>query len=226
MLNEIITQRHPEDVIEALLILLSPKREEEYIDETNEDDGGVGGDDVGGGEEVLKEEEVKEEEVEEVVVGVKRKAEEEPKNPNRKRVGIGYAWTEEEDKALLEGVDKYGVDYARIVKEDNGNVLGDRTPGSLQNRLFKKFPAKYKAATPKKGKNQGNNQHNAWSAEEDAALKRLVDENGTDWTKIHNCAWLIKALEKRTKMALKNRYNHNLKRDRRNKNNCNYPKYP
>ena len=50
MPNEIITQRHPEDVIEALLILLSPKREEEYIDETNEDDGGVGGDDVGGGE--------------------------------------------------------------------------------------------------------------------------------------------------------------------------------
>ncbi|GMH92907.1 hypothetical protein TrST_g12096 [Triparma strigata] len=216
MPDEIKTQRHPVDVIEALLILLSPKREEEYIDRNEElPVTKVGINPLGD----LMEEEV-EEVVEEVVVGVKRKAEEETeprktKNPNRKRVGIGFAWTEEEDDALLKGVAKYGVDYARIVKEDNGNVLGDRTPGSLQNRLFKKYPAKYKAATPKKGKNQGNNQHLAWSAEEDAALKRLVEEHGTDWKKIHNCAWLNMALEKRTKMALKNRYNHNLKKNRK-----------
>ena len=207
MPNEIITQRHPEDVIEALLILLSPKREEEYIDETNEDDGGVGGDDVGGGEVVVKEEEVKEEEVEEVVVGVKRKAEEETKPRKTKKKGSrnGHTnpWTKKEEDALLKGAGKYGMDWKRIKKEDDGKVLADRTPAALYIRLKRQYPEKLKearAVTPSKVIR--------WTKEEDDALKRGVEVHGNDWEKI---IFENDVLERRTPAALQVRYSTHLK---------------
>ncbi|GMH74465.1 hypothetical protein TrST_g2267 [Triparma strigata] len=170
--------------VEYLMVI---KREEGYFDELSEDGDVDGGDDVGGGEVVVKEEEVKEV-VEEKVVGVKRKVEEEtePRKKKRQWNGKGFTWTEEEEAALLKGVGKYGLDYERI-RGDNDKVLADRNPTALYirlyNRLYTKFPEKYKelrAVTPRKSKNQ----HVAWTAEQDAALKRGMKEHGRDWDKI------------------------------------------
>ena len=155
----------------------------------------------------MKEEEV-EEVVEEVDVGVKRKAEEETEQGKTKKkwTGNGFAWTEEEDDALLKGVGKYGLDWKRI-KEKNGKVLADRTPRALKERLNRQYPAKYeegRAAIPRK--------HSVgpfWTAEEDDALKRGTKEHGTDWRKIHKSE---KALGRRTLVALQNRYSRNLRK--------------
>mmetsp|Transcript_13034 Transcript_13034/g.23899 ORF Transcript_13034/g.23899 Transcript_13034/m.23899 type:complete len:354 (+) Transcript_13034:748-1809(+) len=146
----------------------------------------------------IQEEEV-EEVVEEVVVGVFRKAEEETKpRKTKNKNGRGFVWTEEEDKALLKGVDKYGLDWKRIKKEDDGKVFADRTPEALQTHLYDKYPAKYKAVravTPRK--------KTPWKAEEDAALKRGVEVHGNDWDKIQSDN---DALKRRTLQALQNRY--------------------
>ncbi|GMH87510.1 hypothetical protein TrVE_jg11602 [Triparma verrucosa] len=164
--------------------LMDIKREEGYFDESNEDGGGVGGDDVGGGEVVVKEEEV-EEVVEEVDVGVNWKTEEEtkPRKSKKKRRGSGCAWMEEEDDALLKGAGKYGRDFKRIKKEDDGNVFADRTPVALYKRLINQYPARYKearAATPLK-------RHNGWTAEEVETLKRGMKKYGRNWDEIHKC---------------------------------------
>ena len=166
----------------------------------NEEEGGVGGDDVGGGEGVVKEEEVEEVLEEEVDIGVKRKAEEEtePMKTKKKQKGRGFAWTEEEENALLKSVGKYGLDWKRIKKEDDGNVLADRNPAALRTRLHYKFPEKYEEARgvtpPKKTR---------WTAEEDAALKRGKKEHGRDWEKIISDNHVLNS---RTPGALHNRF--------------------
>mmetsp|Transcript_13033 Transcript_13033/g.23895 ORF Transcript_13033/g.23895 Transcript_13033/m.23895 type:complete len:553 (+) Transcript_13033:601-2259(+) len=131
---------------------------------------------------------------------VSSKEETEPRKTKKKWVGAGFAWTEEEDEALLKGVGKYGLDFERIKKEDDGNVLGDRTPETLRIRFRYKFPAKYKelmAVTPRK-------QGLLWTSEEDAALKRGVKEHGTDWDKILKSE--NKVLGRRTLVALQRRW--------------------
>ncbi|GMH58130.1 hypothetical protein TrST_g4517 [Triparma strigata] len=163
-----------------------------------------GGDDVGGGEVVVKEEEV-EEVVEEVDVGVKRKAEEEtePGKTKKKWVGCGYVWTEEEDDALLKGAGKYGLDFKQI-RENNGKVLGDRTPIALRNRLKRQYPEKFKelrAINPVRG--------TPWTTEEVEALKRGMKKYGKDWDEIHKSE--NKILGRRTLAALKKRYQKHLK---------------
>ena len=192
------------DIDVKIEYLMDIKREEGYFDDLNEDDGGVGGDDVGGGEVVVKEEEVEEVVEEEVVVGVKRKAEEETKPRKTKKRWTGNSftnpWTKEEEDALLKGIGKYGLDYERIKKEDDGKVLADRTLAALRQHLFTKFPENYtaaSAATPWKGKV-------VWTSKEDAALKTGVEEHGNDWEKIKSNT---DALKRRTPVALRHRYN-------------------
>ena len=181
--------------------LMDIKREEGYFDDLNDDDGG---DDVGGGDVVVKEEEV-EEVVEEVVVGVKRKAAEKtkPRKTKKKRIGRGFVWTEEEDEALLKGASKYGLDFKQI-KEDDGKVLADRNPENLYQRLYKQFPEKYKEL--RAGKGAGN--HFAWTAEQDAALKRGMKKYGNNWVKIISDNDVLK---RRSAEALKYRYSTHLK---------------
>ena len=155
----------------------------------------------------MKEEEV-EEVVEEVVVGVKRKVEEEETKPRKtkkkrrgkSRRGKGFTWTAKEEDALLKGIVKYGMDFKRI-REDNGKVLGGRSPGALQAHLYRYFPEKYeelRAATPRK--------YVAWTAEEDAALKRGRKEHGTDWDVILKSE--NKVLGRRTLRALEERHRY------------------
>ncbi|GMH78348.1 hypothetical protein TrST_g3544 [Triparma strigata] len=176
---------------------------EDGLFDLNEDiivgEDGSSGDGRGG---VVVEQEVKEEEV----VGVKRKAEEEtkPKKTKKKRTGNGFTWTEEEDDALLKGVGKYGLDY-ELIKEKNGKVLADRTPDCLRQRLYTKYPEKYEelwAATPWKPHS------NAWTSEEDDALKRGVEKHGKDWEKIKSKNELLR---RRTLKALQQRYKRKLK---------------
>ena len=193
------------DIDVKIEILMDIKREEGYFDEFNEEEGGVGGDDVGGGDVVVKEEEL-EEMVEEVVVGVKRKAEEEtePKKTKKRRNGYTNPWTKEEEDALLKGAGKYGTDWKRIKKEDDGKVLADRTPDALQLHLHRRFPEKYKelrAANPRK-------KTPLWTKEEVKALKRGVKEHGKDWDKIISDNEVLKH---RTPIALKIRYNKHLR---------------
>ncbi|GMI05034.1 hypothetical protein TrVE_jg8197 [Triparma verrucosa] len=182
--------------------LMDVKREEGYFDESNEEEGGVGGDDVGGGGVVVKEEEVEEEE-EEVVVGTKRKAEEEAKPRKTKKKGAGkcFVWTEEDDDALQKGAGKYGLDFERI-RGDNGNILAERSLRAPYNRLYNNYPEKYRAlraANPRK--------KSPWTVEEDAALKRGVEELGANWEKILSENAVLK---RRTVDALRARYYNHL----------------
>jgi hypothetical protein len=83
--------------------------------------------------------------------GINTEEETEPGKTKIKYGGKGYAWTEEEDDALLKGAGKYGMDFKRIKKEDDGKVLAYRNPSALRARLRIKYPAKYeelRAADP------------------------------------------------------------------------------
>ncbi|GMH80825.1 hypothetical protein TrST_g10638 [Triparma strigata] len=196
------------DIDVKIEYLMDIKREEGNFDELNEEGGGVGGDDVGGGGGVVVKEEEVEEVVEEEFVGVKRKAVEEetkPKKTKKKRGGKGKpAWTEEEDDELLKGAGKYGLDFKRIKKDNDGNVLADRTPDALRERFKRNNPEKFKelrAATPRKGTPW-------WTAEEVEALKRGFKKYGIDWDEIHKSE--NKVLGRRTPVALEQRYHKHL----------------
>ncbi|GMI15073.1 hypothetical protein TrLO_g4136 [Triparma laevis f. longispina] len=93
--------------------------------------------------------------------------------------GCTRAWTEEEDAALLEGLDKYGPGFDRIKAED-GALLRHRTIKALETRCYQsknnQLKEKYrelKAAIP------------TWTKQEDAALFRGFKKHGHDWVKIH-----------------------------------------
>eukprot|EP00519_Triparma_laevis_P015204 CAMPEP_0182492954 /NCGR_PEP_ID=MMETSP1321-20130603/2001_1 /TAXON_ID=91990 /ORGANISM="Bolidomonas sp., Strain RCC1657" /LENGTH=156 /DNA_ID=CAMNT_0024695597 /DNA_START=208 /DNA_END=675 /DNA_ORIENTATION=- len=123
----------------------------------------------------------------EVLVGIKNVKTAEETKPRKWKIskmkwqGNGWTdWTEEEDEALLKGVNKYGLDFERIRKEEDGKVLADRSPLALRNRLRRQYPEKYKelrAATAWKKA--------PWTAEEDTALKKGVEKYGIDWDEIH-----------------------------------------
>ena len=180
---------------------------EGYFDDFAPKKEGVGGRHSvgGGGGIVVKEEEVEEVVVADVLVGVKRKAEEETesKKTKKKGAGKGYAFTEEENDALLEGAGKYGLDFKRI-KEDNDNVLGHRTLKALKKRFRYKFPEKYKELRAATGDCTPRNYNVTWTAEEDAALKRGRKEHGANWAKIIKSE--NKVLGRRTLVALQRRY--------------------
>ena len=138
--------------------------------------------------------------------GINTEEETEPGKTKIKYGGKGYAWTEEEDDALLKGAGKYGMDFKRIKKEDDGKVLADRTPEALKQRLHNHFPAKYeelRAANPRKS----NNQYVPWTSEDDATLRRGVEVHGRDWEKIISDNDVLK---RRSVIAIKKRYNTHL----------------
>ncbi|GMH82684.1 hypothetical protein TrST_g3578 [Triparma strigata] len=125
-------------------------------------------------------------------------------------MGKGFTWTEEEEDALLKGVDKYGRVWKRI-KEDNDKVLADRTPQALKERLRVKFPEKYKAAraatTHRHNTTRKKEKGILWTEEEEAALKTGVEVHGRGWEKIISKNELLR---RRTPLALSRRYHKHL----------------
>ncbi|GMI18118.1 hypothetical protein TrLO_g1540 [Triparma laevis f. longispina] len=86
--------------------------------------------------------------------GKKRKAaaqvEEQPQNvkkvksalPKGKKVGGGFVWTADENAALLEFVDEYGLDFDRI-KTEAGARLGGRKAKAIENQFRKHHPDRF-----------------------------------------------------------------------------------
>lgn len=84
-------------------------------------------------------------------------------------------WTEEEKAALMDGVEKHGLDFDRI-KAESVNRLGKRSAGALEEHLRRHHPDKLKG--PKEPRCI------AWTAKEDAALNSGTPKLGKDWEKI------------------------------------------
>ncbi|KAI8339660.1 hypothetical protein BC941DRAFT_421105 [Chlamydoabsidia padenii] len=76
----------------------------------------------------------------------------------RKKRRSRRLFNDEEDQALLDGVEKYGVSWARIAKDPQLN-LSHRKGGDLRDRFRNKFPDRYEALgfslkAPLKGRQQ------------------------------------------------------------------------
>ncbi|GMH63800.1 hypothetical protein TL16_g03804 [Triparma laevis f. inornata] len=108
--------------------------------------------------------------------------EEQPRNVKKVKrtlskvnMGAGFAWTADEDSALVEAVDKYGLDFGRI-KEEAGARLSDRTVDALRNHFRRSHPDKY-------GELIDANSFR-WTKKEDETLKKRRKKHGADWEKI------------------------------------------
>ncbi|ORZ17635.1 hypothetical protein BCR42DRAFT_412174 [Absidia repens] len=62
------------------------------------------------------------------------------RNKRRRR----HLFSDEEDSAILKGVEKYGVSWARIAKDPQLNLM-HRKGGDLRDRFRNKFPDRYRA---------------------------------------------------------------------------------
>ncbi|GMH52665.1 hypothetical protein TL16_g01282 [Triparma laevis f. inornata] len=157
-------------------------------------------DDIGGGEEEGIEDEV-------VVVpaastttelrdrssGKKRQTaaqvEEQPRNVKKvktalrkgKKVGGRFVWTADENAALLELVDEYGLDFDRI-KTEAGARLGGRKAKAIENNFRNHRPDRYEELRATNPRKSGG--YLPWSKEEDEALKRGRLKHGADYEKI------------------------------------------
>ena len=72
--------------------------------------------------------------------------------PKGKKKGNGFIWTADEDAALVEAVDEYGLDFDRI-KAEAGARLGDSKVNALYDHFRYAHPDKYeelKDANPSK----------------------------------------------------------------------------
>ncbi|GMH75046.1 hypothetical protein TrLO_g8799 [Triparma laevis f. longispina] len=87
-------------------------------------------------------------------------------------------WTSEETATLLEGVEKYRLDFERIMAE-SGDRLGKRKASSLYRYLYKHHPDKVREL--RKGTPKWNGTGFPWTAEEDAALLEGVEKHGLDF---------------------------------------------
>ncbi|GMH56616.1 hypothetical protein TL16_g09563 [Triparma laevis f. inornata] len=102
--------------------------------------------------------------------------------PEMKTSNGYFAWTAEEEAALVEAVDEYGLDFGRI-KAEAGARLGDRKAKALEKHFRDHHPGKFmelRAANPL-DKSGGKL---IWTNEEDEALKRGRRKHGNDWEKI------------------------------------------
>ncbi|GMH88649.1 hypothetical protein TL16_g11215 [Triparma laevis f. inornata] len=84
------------------------------------------------------------------------------------------SWTAEQDTALIEGVNKYGLDFKRIQGEND--ILGVRTLQALEKQLSRIKPEKLielKRALPPPARE--------WSPEQIAALTDAVEKHGCDF---------------------------------------------
>ena len=76
--------------------------------------------------------------------------EEQPRNvkkvktalPKGKKVGGRFVWTADENAALLELVDEYGLDFDRI-KTEAGARLGGRKAKAIENHFRNHHPDRY-----------------------------------------------------------------------------------
>ncbi|ORY02783.1 hypothetical protein K493DRAFT_405163 [Basidiobolus meristosporus CBS 931.73] len=96
-------------------------------------------------------------------------------------------WTEEEDLALIQGVEEYGRDWSRIVQ----NIPGRSSKHALLR--YDKFLA------PKI-------KRDVWTAKEDELLMKGCEEYGRNWTKI------AESIPGRTTVQLQLRYDSHLGR--------------
>ncbi|KAK9719611.1 hypothetical protein K7432_004713 [Basidiobolus ranarum] len=94
-------------------------------------------------------------------------------------------WTEEEDLSLLKGVNKYGRDWVKIVKD---------IPGRTCKHALTRYD---KYINP-------NTNHGKWTPEEDALLLKGYQKYGRSWTKISE------SIPGRTRYQLQKRYDSRL----------------
>ena len=109
----------------------------------------------------------------------------------QRAVNAKRAWTEEEDKQLLDTVDKLGPQRWSLI----ASHLKGRVGKQCRERWFNHL-----CPEGKKGE---------WTAEEDLLISEGVKELGTRWSEI------VKRLPGRTDNAIKNRFNSNVRRQQR-----------
>ncbi|GMH88156.1 hypothetical protein TL16_g11073 [Triparma laevis f. inornata] len=88
-------------------------------------------------------------------------------------------WTAEENKALMEGVEKWGLDFERI-KEESGGLLVKRSAGALMEHLYtfhRNIIRELRAEKP-------SNRTDLWTEEEKATLLEGMEKHGLDCVKI------------------------------------------
>jgi len=103
---------------------------------------------------------------------------------NRKR----NLWTVTEDEQLLHFMSVYGSQWAKIASH-------------IPNRTGKQVRDRYLSALV------SNINRNAWTEEEDRTILRMLEEMGPQWCRI------AEALDNRTDIQVKNRYNTYLKKN-------------
>ncbi|GMI13212.1 hypothetical protein TrLO_g11220 [Triparma laevis f. longispina] len=113
-------------------------------------------------------------------------------------------WTAEENTALVEGVNEYGLDFD-LIKAEAGVVFVRRKARALYDRFVEKFPDRFRELREVNGKKSSANTGTAWTEEEDEALKRGVREHGADWKTIMETEKEV--LKGRTAGAAQARYN-------------------
>lgn len=109
----------------------------------------------------------------------------------QRAINVKRAWTEAEDKLLVEVVEKYGAQRWSLIASHMSGRIGKQCRERWFNHLC---PA------VKKGE---------WTVEEDLLIEQGVAELGTRWSEI------VKRLPGRTDNAIKNRYNSNQRRHQR-----------
>ena len=108
-----------------------------------------------------------------------------------KTVSAKRAWTEDEDKMLMETVEKFGAQRWSVIASHLVGRVGKQCRERWFNHLCPEV---------KKGE---------WTEEEDRLIAEGVSELGTKWSEI------VKRLPGRTDNAIKNRYNSNQRRQLR-----------
>ena len=122
-------------------------------------------------------------------------------NELQKMVSGTGVWTEEEEAALAEWLDKHGLDFDRI-KAEYGALLVNRTIKAIEEhcRQSKNNQVKEKHREVKAAKKQYVNVTH-WTEEEGAALAEGVDKYGRDYDRIKDEYGAL--LGKRTAAALR-----------------------
>ncbi|GMH55315.1 hypothetical protein TrST_g4661 [Triparma strigata] len=86
-------------------------------------------------------------------------------------------WADDEGEALLKGVEDYGLDFERIIKE-NEDLFANRSVRALECQYRRLEPRKFKELVVLKLRK------GAWTPEEDAALVKGVNDYGLDFERI------------------------------------------